>query len=286
MQKLITHPGSAHKDDFLSCAILVAETSAPIERREPTVEELENPTIAVIDIGHQHQPGLSNFDHHQFPRDATPTCSLSLVLQHLGLYEDARSFCEWLEPAEWFDCRGANQTAKWMGVDREVMFKLNSPIDHTVLRAFSKETIISPGDTLWEVMRWSGRDLLEYIRGMRTRINAMADYVQVWNLEIEGLVSPKAIFVERSDSLPSDPLQGISFFLEEQGIADQVIALVYPDSRGTGYGLKRHEDHPRVDFNALEGTPSVHFIHKSGFLAKTNETASEALKKMIYMAIT
>ena len=47
-----------------------------------------------------------------------------LVLQDLGVYEDARAFCDWLEPAEWFDTRGPMETARWLEIDREKLFKL------------------------------------------------------------------------------------------------------------------------------------------------------------------
>jgi hypothetical protein len=97
---ILTHPGSAHKDEFLACCVLLATAPAPIVRREPTEADLADPAIAVVDVGHRHEPALKNFDHHQLPDDAAPTCALSLVLQHLGLYDDARAFCDWLEPGE------------------------------------------------------------------------------------------------------------------------------------------------------------------------------------------
>ncbi|MCX6933342.1 MAG: MYG1 family protein, partial [Verrucomicrobia bacterium] len=123
---ILTHPGSAHKDEFLACCVLLAEHPVPIERREPLPNDLADPAVAVVDVGHRHEPALNNFDHHQLAKDHPPTCSLSLVLQHLGLYADARQFCDWLEPAEWFDCRGPIATAKFLGVDRNTLPKLNS----------------------------------------------------------------------------------------------------------------------------------------------------------------
>ena len=68
IEKIITHPGGAHKDEFLACAVLLAEHDVPVFRQDPTEEDLLNPTTAVIDIGHRHQPDLHNFDHHQFAR--------------------------------------------------------------------------------------------------------------------------------------------------------------------------------------------------------------------------
>ena len=85
----------------------------------------------MVDIGHQHDPELNNYDHHQFARDSDPSCALSLVLQKFGIYEDAKEFCSWLETTEWFDCRGPNDTPNgWAWI--EVMAKLNSPRCHHV----------------------------------------------------------------------------------------------------------------------------------------------------------
>ena len=58
----------------------------------------------------------------------------SLVLDHYGIYEDALSFCPWLEVAEWFDCR-APKMLEWLGVT-ERLLKLNSPL---ILPYFSHE---------------------------------------------------------------------------------------------------------------------------------------------------
>jgi hypothetical protein len=130
-----------------------------------------------------HEPALNNFDHHQLPADAAPTCALSLVLQHLGLYADARAFCEWLEPAEWFDCRGPNVTAKWLGVERDIVGKMQSPIDGTLLRRFAAAQQLSPGDPLWQIMHFVGTDLLDYVRNLRARLTFIGQHAQVWTLE-------------------------------------------------------------------------------------------------------
>ena len=84
---IVTHPGGAHKDDFLACAVLLSKFPVSIFRRDPTEDELADPQIAVVDVGHRHEPDLNNFDHHQFPREMEPTCSLSLVLQKMGIYQ-------------------------------------------------------------------------------------------------------------------------------------------------------------------------------------------------------
>ena len=139
LQRIVTHPGGAHKDDLLAVCVLVAQHAVPVVRRDPTPEELDDPAVAIVDIGHSHDPARMNFDHHHFDREHPPTCALSLVLEHLQLYDDAKRFCDWLEPAEWFDSRGPNKTAAWLEVPRKAIAQLNSPIDMTLLRRFAAQ---------------------------------------------------------------------------------------------------------------------------------------------------
>ncbi len=281
--QILTHPGGAHKDDFLACCVLIAQDPVSIQRREPTPADLEDESIYVLDVGDQHDPAKGNFDHHQFPRDATPTCSLSLVLQHLELYEDARSFCDWLEPAEWFDCRGANGTAKWLGVPRDIIGKLSSPIDVTLLRRFAAKNEHHPGEALWEVMRMIGEDLVDYLQSLRSRLNFIHEHAQLWRLD-DAADGPVAIFLPRTDPLPEEPSLGLPRYIEEQGLASTAIAMIYPDRRGDGYGIARYNDHPNVDCARIANEPDVHFAHASGFIAKTSATDPERLLKLVRRA--
>ena len=185
IKTIITHPGGAHKDDLLACAVLLSKFPVSIFRRDPTEEELVDPEVAVVDIGHQHDPNLNNYDHHQFARDSDPSCALSLVLQKLGIYEDTKEFCSWLETTEWFDCRGPHETAEWLGVDREAMAKLNSPLDVTMFQAFAKQNEHQPGEPVWEVMKMMGTDLVTYVVNLRSRINQVAEYEEIWELGVE-----------------------------------------------------------------------------------------------------
>jgi hypothetical protein len=284
---ILTHPGSAHKDEFLACCVLLATTPAPILRREPTDADLADPAVAVIDVGHRHEPALNNFDHHQLPTDATPTCALSLVLQHLGLYADARAFCEWLEPAEWFDCRGPNETARWLGIERGIVFKLYSPIDGTLLRRFAAAKQHLPGEPLWEMMRLIGTDLVDYIRQLRARLTFIGQHAQLWTLDelaVAGSPAPAVLFLPRTEPLPDDTSAGLDRYVTEQGLDDRVVALIAPDRRNTGYGLSRHRDHPRLDFTRIKAEPDVHFAHARGFVAKTSAADPQRLRQLLLLA--
>ncbi len=280
---ILTHPGGAHKDDLLAVCVLIAKHGVPVVRREPTTSELEDQAIAVVDIGGLHDPARANFDHHHFPREHPPTCALSLVLDHLGLYEDGRHFCDWLETAEWFDSRGPKKTAEWLGVPRRAISQLNSPIDITLLKRFSKKTRLSEGDPLYEIMRFIGEDLLEFLQIARDRIDFVAQHVKRWSVSYPGGVI-EALFLPRTDPLPDEPSFAVENYIRAQGLKDTIAAIVYPDRRGAGYGIGRYEDHPKLDFSRVEDQSDVHFAHKSGFMCKTTATSPKRLQSLIVLA--
>ena len=249
---ILTHPGGAHKDEFLACSVLLALHPVPVVRREPTDDDLNSPATCVVDVGHRHEPALHNFDHHQLPKDHPPTCSLSLVLQHLGLYADA-------------------------------LAKLVSPIDITVLRRFALAKRLDPGQPLWEIMRMIGEDLLDYVKSLRTRLDFIARHAEIWTVDIGGQPA-KILFLTRTDPLPDDPSMGIDRYIEISGLADEVVGTVSPDRRSTGYGLSRFRDSARLDFTRIADQPGVHFAHARGFVAKTSLTDLAQLKVLLALS--
>jgi hypothetical protein len=280
---ILTHPGSAHKDEFLACSVLLAVHPVRIVRREPTPADLASTATCVVDVGDRHEPALNNFDHHQLPKDHPPTCSLSLVLQHLGLYDDARQFCDWLEAAEWFDSRGLISTAQWLGVTPDAVLQLNSPIDVTLLRRFALESRLEPGQPLWEMMRMIGEDLLAYLKTLRARLDFIARHSEIWTLDLAGSPAP-ILFLPRTEPLPDDPSLGIDRYIESRGLSDQIVGIVSPDRRSAGYGLSRHRDNPRLNFTRIADRPGVHFAHARGFVAKTSLTDVAELKKLVALS--
>jgi len=280
VKTILTHPGGAHKDDFLACCLILAVSPAPIVRRNPTESELNDPHFCVIDIGGRHEPDLMNFDHHQLPRDHAPTCSISLVLKAMDYYKDAKQFCEWLEPTEWFDCRGPIKTAEWLDVDRDILNKLNSPIDVTVLRRFAYTEFLGPGDTIWELMKMIGEDLLNYIKSLRERLGYLMGACEIWDLD----QSSKVVVLPKTDNMPSEPSLGMGRFVEMKKLGTEVVALVYPDRRGSGYALSRYNDCAQLDFSLLEQESDVLFCHTQGFLAKTSATSHSRLIELITKA--
>ena len=281
---IVTHGGGAHKDDFLACCLLAHLHGVPIQRRDPSDEDLANPSICVVDVGDVHDPELNNYDHHQFPRDAPPLCALSLVLQSMELYEDALSFCAWLRPAEWLDTLGPNEAARLMGIPRTALGALNSPLDTTLLNRFANHKELGPKSPIYQVMQMVGEDIVDYLRTLRERLNYLKENAQYWIVERDGQPI-QALFLEQNETIMDDPSFGIYAFIETEGKEHEIQAIVYPDRRGNGYSLSRYNDCQRLDFSQIEGQDEVRFAHKRGFVAKVNTTDPTQLKELLKLAI-
>ena len=277
IRQIVVHPGGAHKDDFLACALLIAEYEVAIFRREPSEQDLSDASIVVVDVGLEWDESKMNFDHHQFPRDAEPLCALSLVLKHLGIYEETRKFCDWLEVAEYIDTRGPNDTAKWLGVEREAMSKLNSPLDITLLRRFAASNEHQPRQPIYEVMKMVGEDLISFVRGMKERLGFIAKHSEIWEMTS----GQKALFLPRTNPIPDETSMGMGRYVEDIGLEEEVVALVYPDRRGEGYGLSRFNDDKRMEFTRVGDEVDVHFAHNKGFIAKTSSADTDRLKVLL-----
>ena len=63
-----------------------------------------------------------------------------------------------------------------------------------------------------------------------------------------------------------------------------MVALVYHDGRGEGYGMRRYDDSPVLDFSRLAEQPDVHFTHNHGFIAKTACTDPARLQELLLLA--
>ena len=279
MKKIITHPGQAHRDEFMACSLLIAAGKCDrIERRDATEEDLNDPEVIVLDQGGRHEPDTRmNFDHHQLPRDAAPTCSITLILPYLGIGPwQARQIWGWLEFSELLDSKGPFATAEKLGSNPDALFAGVSPIETTVLRWFAEETMIcDPSKTIvgWDddcaplfaLMHRIGKEKLNYLADVVERLDYLRENAKV--VEVQSLLFLDARCVERTNQ----PALGLEMYAEEiEDIpAGRVIAgTITQDDRGDGLSLFRRNDHPGVDFSRLEGRDGVVFAHKGGFIAK------------------
>jgi hypothetical protein len=257
--KAITHPGSAHADDVLSAALLIARgVATSIERREPTEDELNDPGVLVFDIGGRHEPELNNFDHHQFPADAPPACAMTLLLRHVGEYRDWAAVFPWVTGTEKLDSKGPFAVAKELGVEWDDTLPYTScPFAGFVIRQFAAESVITDAYPLWKMLRGLGEHLmLQVIRTQKKwkHFDKTTQWVQLGEIRVAVMQTTGA--------------EGIDSWLNRYGYTAHCI--VSSDDRGEGLSLYRRNDDPRIDFTRCRGMSNCMFVHANGFIAKTS----------------
>jgi len=130
-------------------------------------------------------------------------------------------------------------------------------------------------------MEMIGQDLVHYLRTMRTRLDFVAAHAEIWTL---GDPVIQVLYLPRTNSSPPDVSTGLALHIKNLGMEEQVAALVYPDGRGKGYGLRRFNDDLRMEFTRLDGERDVHFTHARGFIAKTSASEPARLQALLKMA--
>lgn len=271
MNVIITHPGSAHQDDLLAVALLIATqpTVDTVLRREPTQEELDNRDIYVVDVGGRHQPELHNFDHHQFDGVTMDNaeCALTLVLRHLQVLDTAREIFPWLRTAEQMDCCGPKAVADSLGLTLDQMAGLRSPIGAAIIRLFSGTEVLSHEDPLFDLLRQIGHSLWDTIQRSQARLAYLQE-----KAEMVALVTPGGEAVMAADMRCTkdlcDPLLAVERFCRahpQPPVA--TISYAARGEEGTVTLFRRLGCEAVLDFNKIADHPSVAFCHKNGFLA-------------------
>jgi len=266
MRLIITHGGAAHRDEFVAVCVAMAKyPEVPVLRRDPTVEELDDPAVLVLDVGGRHEPCFANFDHHQFGRDEAPTCALQLYLEWLGVWLLARQASRWLEVTSILDSRGPFALAKHLGISQEALSQLLSPVEHQVLQLFSRCEEVSPDSELHVLMKQLGEQWLEYWHELAERWTRLKEVAELVTIDGVPGVALTAIGRDEHPTLALEPWC--------EAMDEDVAFTVTQDDRGDGWCLFRRNDHPRVDFSRLQGDPAIVFAHKGGFVAKTAREA-------------
>lgn len=258
MYKIITHPGSAHKDDFLSaCVLLATLDNAEIFRREPTSEDLDDPNTYVVDVGLEYSPERHNFDHHQ---DNSLPCAFHLIMMHIGHHDAAMQMFAWYPHMSMMDVRGPYRTAEHLGVDSSVLFASSSPIDGYILSTFAGLKTLNNQNPLYELMEAIGVDMISLIDRKMSRLERLKEEARV--VTVKHL---KAVTSNINDS----PKLAMELYLRHLD-DEKIVMSITPSNRGEGWELLRLGDNTIVDFSAIAEDPQVRFVHGNGFLAKTH----------------
>lgn len=266
--RIITHKGGAHRDELLAIAILLAFNDAAVEdvslyRTDPTEGDLADKNTWVIDVGMRHEPDLRNFDHHQLPRDADPTCAMSLIAEHLGV-DTVLSKRPWYHVTKVLDSKGPFALAGELGLPR-FPNELLSPVELTLLKAFEETT----GDS--NVMNAEMVGIIKDLgRGILLEAEEFSKELVRMSSNTELMYINKVPALVTLDEPHAEALGAFRDALQDREDLFIGINIAY-DDRGEGWMLYRFDDHPAVDFSKLEGDDRILFSHPGGFIAKTKE---------------
>lgn len=246
---IITHPGSAHFDEFFAICLILAKNPGVdfrIERREPSKEELDNPEIWVVDIGERLEPERRNFDHHQ---NIDHPASFVLVSDYLGLSTDLRTL-PWFDFKDKIDRFGPGKTGAEIGTNR--LRITYSPFEEWYLDLFSSDPM-----PCLPLMRSFGISMIKNAADM-------ASQFKFWNKCRKVKLGRHTVVIGHTDKTCGSQEYN-------ESLEDPAAVLVTYDSRGKGWKMCRFDHFPEVNFSVLEGREDIKFTHKTGFVAKTFE---------------
>lgn len=307
MKYIVVHGGRAHLDDVMACALAMVQKgpmsqddgiqehlarnrgTLPVYRREPTAEELADPLVLVMDVGGKLEPGFSNFDHHQLPREDC-RCAMRLLAGHIrvpheegGRYPTFAEFLPrifpWWDTAVMTDQQGPFNAAKAHGLEWPAVKPFIGPLSEVYLEGFSDERI-SP---------WTRGHLVytTLTRWLNTKVSSYFDVT-------DHIRKDKIGDIEVSDLTECDPRAAASIVeggaLPSVGVCDGVAVHVArprrdgEDWHNTGLTLTRVGADMRIDFTKVASEPSVRFAHKGGFLAQLKERDMDEAMRLIRIA--
>ena len=255
MYKIVTHPGSAHKDDFLAvCVLLATLKDVEVFRREPTAADLDDLDTYVVDVGFECAPERHNFDHHH---NHSLPCAFHLVMQHLGHPASAMTMFGWYPHMSMMDVRGPYRTAEHLGVDSSVLFATSSPIDGYIISTFGNVDSLRPGDALFKLMKSLGKDMISLIERKAKRLERLKEEARV--LPVKHL---KVVLSEKTNS------RKLAIELYLRSLDDESIVIrSTPSTQGEARELILIDDNVIDDFLFIEVVPYILFVHDRGLFS-------------------
>jgi hypothetical protein len=261
---IITHPGGAHFDEITAISLILAtypDVVFRVERRVPSLQELDDPTVWVVDIGLRYEPEKLNFDHHQ---SLDCPASFVLIAKYLALYESLSVMPWWAFKDEVDRFGPVESSIKYLAGDDLVN---RSPVESWLVARFASDT----QDSL-PMLKTFGRHIIDGAQLLKSQIDFWKSCERI---VISGV---PAIIGETKESAGLE-----EFHRLDKNPPDIVISL---DRNGEGWRLFRFDGAP-VNFSLLADRPEIAFAHKNGFMAKTKERmAIKDVMALVSKAVT
>lgn len=243
MEKIYTHSGPAHNDEFIAVSLLLTKYPEAVIYRVATLPDVIENDALIVDIGLKYD-GKQYFDHHQ---STEIPASFVLVLKDvfgIDLYQYPKLFEDFLF-LDYCDRFGAQQAQNLIGKRSEII----NPIANAIVNIFGLQNEIQPGSPLHSMLQEIGKGIL-------ISIQKRIEGVDVIN-KSELITYPEGVVLVNCD-------QPINVTLASLVIPD-LIGVVCQNRETDKLSIIRVNDNPYFHPSNLKDKAT--FIHKTGFLA-------------------
>jgi len=281
MVLIITHPGSAHLDDFLSCCLVIAKSGnvEKVKRKEPNKEEIKNPAIWKLDVGEKHDPDTKCFDHHQDEIDND--CTLSLLLKKWDFWSIASEVHKWLNIVVINDTIGPEEVTKQLRISYKAMGALDSFVERTILDLFKKLKEIIRGRILFSLMEIIGQNFFALIDEYTAVMGEVKE-----KLEYKTINGVQSIICYKGLNHSSTLTRIIRDRMKEKWPDLRGGIAVYPNKRVKDtIAIRRYDNDERVDFSRISHYEKVVYSHPKGFFISVEQMTEDQLERYIKDAI-
>lgn len=262
-KKIVVHGGQAHADDILSIALVMLMEN--LERDQLEIVRVNDGRARdwpdadlVIDVGKDYDPRKGWFDHHQFPREAAPSCAFKLLAKHYGL--DLNNLF-WAEKLSIVDSKGPKAwVRKLLGRD---------PVDG---KEFGQ--VMSEGDSfMCYVADVSNKDFDKGLTLAREWLSFKLKAATERKMMIATAKSVlKVVDLDKGMRMAFFDTKVVGGTIQvSSDLQDEdpdVVVSAMRDDRSDGLAAYRVNDDRRVDFSPRESDDGCLFAHKSGFCLK------------------
>lgn len=298
VSKIYTHGFSAHVDDLLACALLLAVADDPQEVEVIRCREEELPKSLgegefIVDIGGVYD-GSNHFDHHQDDEAVEGECAATLVAKHFTpvLLED-KVWGGFLQRVSVQDNNGMK------AVDVDGAFRAG---DFLVLERGLVSMFENRPQETAQIVAEMIRERLDYLKQVADAKVWLESHTEVFytdatvqvmgEWEDPGEVTLDVAYLKVLEITSNPALAGIPSRIanaaQDELIRDNRIIVVLSwdprDREGKRRTLfrTRYGEEWGFDFSSLTGDPRVAFAHKAGFLCNftgDREDAKELIKR-------
>ena len=278
LKKIITHSGQAHVDEIMACSLIyyLENKIVPILRvDEPTDLELNDPEIAVLDIGAKYEPLKMNYDHHQLKlwddkggivdTDAIQ-CTLSMLVRdtdrNLYSYLDVGEYGQptWFRALRYVDQLGVFEASGRIGSTITLSFLQTTAPAMFMVNPEGCASLLAP---FWETIMTEYEEYLPKMKKIR------AQDIVVYHEELGGWA-----FIDTKS-------KNLALVERAYHWVDKPEVVVMRDDKGPGYYIHNRIRGKHINFYRCQGDSRLVDVKKHTVRTLANITEAD-IREIIF----